>query len=111
MYVKSLAAYQSEVPADGHPPRSGNNNNQRPSSGRPGGSSRQNAGGLGDNKRTENGEVSPYSPEGTTRTVSGDNQILYIVLSVVAGVVALIIVACAIMCIWKRRQRQRDLGK
>ena len=91
-------AHPSESPAD-------SGNNQRSTTGKVG--SRQKAG--GDTKRTD-GELSQYSPEGATRSVNDDSQILYIVLSVVAGLVALIIVASAIMCIWKKRQRQRNLG-
>lgn len=96
-----LTAFPNEVPSEaGGQTRS--TNNQRPAAGRQG---KQSA------ARTDTpSEMPPHSQDGATRSVQNDSQMLYIVLSVVAGLIALVVLACAVMCIWKRRQRQRDLG-
>lgn len=59
--------------------------------------------------RRTNVETSLSSIGGATR--GQDGQMLYIILSIVAGVIVIVIAACTIMCLWKRRQQQRNLGK
>jgi hypothetical protein len=43
-------------------------------------------------------------------SASSENQLLYVVLGTVLGVVVLVTVVCIAMCMWKQQQHQRSIG-
>jgi len=44
-------------------------------------------------------------------SASTENQLLYVVLGTVLGVVVLVTVVCIAMCMWKQQQHQRQISE
>ena len=48
--------------------------------------------------------------EYVSESAPSENQLLYVILGTVLGVVVLVTVVCIAMCMWKQQQHQRHIG-